>query len=1067
MFIDNTGTIWFYTPDGINQIFNKGGNFRIYDFDRRIDLWVNSIYVESKNLIWYGSLHGICSLDRSNNSIQLHYGDTIWVSGFPHKAQSMYMDREGSLWVGMAYEGLFSMVRSDAPIRQFRRHIPNSIDSAALDRSFLYDITHIFEDSHGRLWIGGAEKETLKYFDRKENRIVRLVDNPSAKDKLPGRAQIRHEKGSDTLWAAGMSGLYKILPPLIEISDTEMMASDVTKCQLVDDNGLRRDVPWVNVSYKDSTGNIWLGTHNEGLIKVFGQRMPGMEENEYKMKSFTTSQGLAGDQIMSILPDGKGNLWMGTRNGLSRFNMLSETFTNYYKRHGLPVNLFTSESAANGKDGEMFFGTINGLISFFPDSIKINQYRAPVIITDIKIHNQTLEPGQNSELLNLISYTDNLELNYNQDNLSFEFAMLNYDNPELNQYKYKLEGFNDDWIYTGNRTKVDFTNLDPDKYTFRVLASNNDGIWNEKEASIQITIHPPPWRTLWAYILYGFILIGIIQLYRRYLLNRTKLRAAVEIERLEKEKVEELDQMRSRFFTNISHEFRTPLTLIQGPVEGLLKKKGQEVTIKRDVLGIIHRNAQRLHMLINQLLDISKLETGKVKLLVSEGELDKFVRRIVLSFLSLAESRHIKYEYDIPEIPGRIYLDQDKLEKIVTNIISNALKFTPPGGEIMVKLNYTLMVDQDAPEFVEISIKDSGKGIPQDQIDKIFDRFHQLASSDTRAYEGTGIGLSLARELVKIYRGEIKVESELGKGSVFTIVLPVAREQFKEDEIILPERAEPTESGSIAEARAAYPSDNDAEQPVILIVEDHADLRHYISTNLKDDFRILEAQNGREGLTKAVEEIPDLIITDLMMPEMDGMELCNRIRDDQRTDHIPLIMLTAKADKESKLEGFTIGADEYLIKPFDADELRVRVSNLILQRRKLRERYQREFMKNDPFTKEIPDLDDDFFSRVVGCIKEHLGDTDFSVELLGSEIGFSRSQLYRKILSLTGFVPNELIRNLRLKQAARMFQEGHSNITRVLYTVGFNSPSHFSRQFHSFFGMNPSEYIKQHGTSSK
>ena len=383
-------------------------------------------------------------------------------------------------------------------------------------------------------------------------------------------------------------------------------------------------------------------------------------------------------------------------------------------------------------------------------------------------------------------------------------------------------------------------------------------------------------------------------------------------------------------------------------------------------------------------------------------------------------------------------------------------------------MDFIILPGFELPDRVEISIRDSGPGIPPNHTSRIFDRFFQATSADTREYEGSGIGLALTHELVEISRGEIRVESEPGKGSMFTVVLPVSRDNFSEDELIsiVDEKIEKPSNKDEVESPFTRQSQDGRNKPVILVVEDHNDLRNYIKGILEDKFLILEAENGREGLNCAIEETPDLVITDLMMPEMNGIELCSHIRKDLRTNHIPIIMLTAKADKASKLEGLETGADDYLIKPFDADELKVRVNNLIQQRRKLRERYRKEFLKSDPFTREMPLPEDDFLSRVVECILNHIDEHEFGVEQLASEIGFSRSQLHRKIRSLTGYVPNTFMRNIRLKQAARMFQEGHTNVTQVLYSVGFNTPSHFSKCFRELYGLNPSEYLSQNREKS-
>ncbi|MFH0758176.1 MAG: ATP-binding protein [Bacteroidota bacterium] len=1050
IFMDNTGSIWFYTREGINTIIKKERNIRVYDSDTTLTYWVNCIFVENNDIIWYGTMRGISSFDRRKNTSVLHYGDPLFYSGFPHSARSMCMDREGTLWVGMDFEGLFS------------------VDSTALRKLNLYSINHIFEDSQGRLWIGTESNVWLNYYDKHSNQLIHLVDNPSAKDRLPRGAQIRHETGSNDLWAMGSAGVFKIVPPLIKVSDTEMMASDVIKCQTVNNDGISMDISSVRVSFIDSTAHIWLGTFHHGLLKLTEQNLPGNTELKFQIKSFTTSQGLPGNQVQSILPDGMGNLWLGTDNGLSKLNMQSETFTNYYIRHGLPVNEFRPESAAIGEDGEMFFGTIRGMISFYPDSIFINQYVAPVILTDLKIHNQTIHPGENSVLQKSICYTDKIELRHHQNNVSFEFAILNYLDTELNQYKYKLVGFNDDWVYAGNRTGVDFTNLRPGHYTFMVTGSNNDGIWNEEGASLDMVIHPPPWQTWWAYLIYVFILISIFLMYRSYLLSRERLLREIELERIGKEKAQELDQLKSRFFANISHEFRTPLTLIRGPLDELDKIKSGTITLSRPLLSVLRRNTQRLQRLINQLLDLSKLETGKIILLVSEGNLTEFVRTISLSFLSLAESKKIKYTFDLTETTRPVFFDSDKMEKILTNLISNALKFTPPGGEVSVSLLYVSSGESDVIQFADLRISDTGKGIPPELLDRIFDRFYQVSDSVTREEEGTGIGLALARELVDLYRGELRVESEVGRGSTFRVRLPVSKEQFKNEEIVDPGEeisAEAVESdidleeSGFAEMEDSHDLEKSKRGPVILIVEDNVDLRNYISGNLGGSYQILKAENGKQGLERAIEYIPDLVISDVMMPEMDGMEMCRLLKQDQRTNHIPLIMLTARADRVSKMEGLETGADDYLIKPFDAEELQVRVKNLVDQRNALREKYRREFI-TEPDGHDFISQDDQLLHKILNILNEHLPEPEFNIDLMSDQLNMSRTQMYRKVYAVTGHTPKDLLRAIRLKKAASLFDAGEDNISQVMYQIGFNNHSYFAKCFRKLYKLNPSEYLK-------
>ncbi|MFH0758181.1 MAG: ATP-binding protein [Bacteroidota bacterium] len=670
----------------------------------------------------------------------------------------------------------------------------------------------------------------------------------------------------------------------------------------------------------------------------------------------------------------------------------------------------------------------------------------------------------------LITYTDSIDLSYDQNNISFGFASLNYTESERNKFKYKLEGQNDDWIYTGHRNHAEFTNLRPGEYNFKVIGSNNDGVWNEEGVQLHISIHPPPWKTWWAYIIYAFLLLLLIRWYRSYLLARAKLRTQLEVEKIEKEKVLELDHMKSRFFANISHEFRTPLMLILGPIEDAVKKRSGPREFNMDILGAMHRNARRLLQLINQLLDISKLETGKVGLMVSEGNLEEFLKTIILSFSSLAESKKIKFEYDLPGRSVNCYFDCDKVEKILINLLSNAFKFTSEGGGVKVSLRYD---KSDGPQWAEIVVTDSGIGIPAEKLEKIFDRFYQVNDSNTRTEEGTGIGLALTKELVVLCRGEISVESKPGKGSTFMVMLPVSVEQFDEDEIGMvvseQEVRKALDKPSIEqeEEQVLEPTGSDVTEtkkyaPIILIVEDNADLTNYIFRSLVKNYRILNAENGKEGLELATESIPDLVISDVMMPVMDGLEMCSKLKSDERTSHIPVIMLTARADRGSKLEGLETGADDYIIKPFDAEEMQVRVKNLIEQRKRLKEKFMKEVL-SDSSEMDLPPVDQ-LMERLITLVTSHIADPEFMLDQLANELNMGRSQMFRKVAAITGHTPKAFILNMRLKKAASLFRSGHRHIATVMHQVGFNSQSYFATCFKKRYGITPSEYILSKGS---
>jgi signal transduction histidine kinase/DNA-binding response OmpR family regulator/ligand-binding sensor domain-containing protein len=1066
MFVDHTGSIWFYSPDGIHQLIRKRENFRVYDSDSISGNRVRCIHVEDTDLIWFGTPWGFSSIDRGTNAVQMHYGSPWWVSAASYSARTMYLDKEHTLWMGMENMGLVSMVESGDGQWLFRRHIPDSVDSTRLDDYGLYNIVNIFEDTGGRLWIGVDSEDFLHYYDRKENKMIRLVDNPAAKNRLPERAMIRHQTGPDTLWALGSSGVYKIILPFTEISENQIMPEEIVKCQLVDNSGQHIDLSGsIRASYMDSSRIIWLGTSQGGLYKISLKSLPGLEAHENRIKTDNIRLGLPSYDARSILPDGKGHLWIGTGNGLAKLDIRSETFTSYFVRHGLPSNIFRINSSAIGDDGEMFFGTWDGMFSFYPDSIYTNQNTPPVKITGISINNQPQQPGKGNILTTSVTYMDKLELPHKKNNLSLEYAILNYFHPDLNQYKYKLEGLIDDWIYAGNRANVDFTNLDPGTYTFRVAGSNNDGVWNEEGASLQILIRPPPWQTWYAYVIYGLLLALIILRYRRFLINRAKLRFAVEVERIEKEKVQEIDQIKSRFFANISHEFRTPLTLIHGPLTDLEKQDTDTILMKREVLGIIKRNTTRLQNLINQLLDISRMETGTVKLQVSEGKLESFLRTIILSFLSLAESKKIKYNHQLPGSNLSLWYDADKLEKILINLISNAFKFTDEHGEIRILGEYVKNEGTGIPEYLSLTIADTGMGIPADKLDRIFDRFYKVNDSSEGLTEGTGIGLALTKELVELYRADIRVRSIEGKGTTFSLRIPVARDLFRDEErIIVSEESpdhiveEPYQPSEIKPDPPEYKVE-EKNKPVVLVVEDNPDMSQYIAGNLERRYRVVLAGNGKQGFELAVEHIPDLVISDLMMPVMDGMEMCGLIKEDERTSHIPVIMLTARADRDSKLGGLQTGADDYMIKPFDAEELQVRVKNLVDQRKHLREKFRKELITEPEGTTAISP-EDRLLNKVLEIFTRHLDDPEFNIDRMSSSLNMSRTQLYRKIHAITGHTPRELLQTIRLKKAASLLESGERNISQVAYQVGFNNMSYFAKCFRRLYKVNPSEHLR-------
>jgi signal transduction histidine kinase/DNA-binding response OmpR family regulator len=606
--------------------------------------------------------------------------------------------------------------------------------------------------------------------------------------------------------------------------------------------------------------------------------------------------------------------------------------------------------------------------------------------------------------------------------------------------------------------------MPPGNYVFRVKGSNNEGVWNEAGTSISIIIAPPWWKTTWAYILYAAALLSILYLAWKMQVKRIRMAHEYEMSRFEAEKLHEVDEMKSRFFANISHEFRTPLTLILGPAKQIIAET-EEGKI-REELNVIYRNANKLLGLVNQLLDVSKLESGTMKLRTVPQNIVPLVKALALSFTSYAERKRITLTFNSTEDEIRAYIDKDKIEKIITNILSNAFKFTPEGGRIDVAVTRE-------KDLVNVSISDTGTGIPAQKLPKIFDRFYQVDGSHTKEQEGTGIGLSLTKELVELHKGTIEVESTEGKGTTFTIRIPLGREHLKPEEVCEPEEGEvksdlavgrvsfvPEEMMYHEETKAEKPdigSFTETDKPSLLIVEDNADVRNYIRDNVKKDYRILEAVDGEDGWKKSIEHMPDVIVSDVMMPKMDGFALCEKLKTDERTSHIPVILLTAKASSQDKIEGFATGADDYIMKPFEPEEVNARIRNLIEQRKRIHE----HFRKHGLFEieeKKITPVDRKFLQRAVAVITEHMSDPGFGVETLAAAMAVSTSVLLKKIEALIGEPPIELIKRTRLNRAAQLIESKFGNISEIALEVGFSNPSYFAECFKKQFGLTPSQY---------
>ena len=1031
---DRSGIMWVGTMwAGLNKWDRNKQKFKRYSFDpdnsdgERFNI-VRSIIEDKEGLVWFGTNNGLYSFNRFTNKFRKY---SYHSAGKDNSVTHIYIDESGIIWLGTLTKGL---VKVNPRASSFQFYSKDPFDTTAISND---NVRFIFPDDNDILWIG-TWGGGLNKFNKKTGDFARYVHDPSDPLSLSSN-QITsiYEDRKEVLWIGTNGG---------ELNKFDKINNTFKSYDLE-----RFVTGTVTAIYEDQKRNFWIGTYHTGIY-LFDS------DAGIPVYNITEKDGLVNNQVESILEDDSGNLWIGTVNGISKFDPETNNIKNYYSSEGFDGNNYWNNSAYKTSTGEMLFGTYDGFIMFNPDIIKDDPVPPQVVISNVSLFN---EPDKKLKFDGFISELKELNLSYNENDLRFDYVGLHYGDPAKNHYKYMLEGFDKDWVDAGTQRNATYTNLDAGEYIFRVTACNAAGVWNEEDASLKIIIPPPFWATWWAYSFY--VLIGLVVLYsiRRYELNRTHLKNQHKLDEVKLKEREETDKMKSRFFANISHEFRTPLTLILGPSENIITEAPSENATKQ--AGAIKRNANRLLALINQLLDLSKLEAGKLELKASKYNIVSFIKGTTMSFESVAEGKDITLKV----IPDReqidLFFDKEKMTKIMTNLLSNAFKFTQKGGNITVSIN-------EGDNAVRIKVKDTGQGIPEEELPKLFDRFYQVDSSQTREHEGTGIGLALTKELVELHRGTISVDSKLNEGTEFTIELPVGRSHLK-DEVIVEAETESTvilnevknlTEFSITDSSSQAPqNDNtiDEDKDIVLVVEDNSDVREFIKDSLGTEFQIEEAQNGEQGVRKAEQIIPDLIISDIMMPKMDGNELTRTLKNNEKTSHIPIILLTAKSEQESRLEGLEIGADDYLTKPFDTKELQIRINNLISIRRKLQEKYSKgDFVPvKKAEERKLSNLEEQFMSKVLEVIEKHLSEEEFSIELFGKEVGMSRVQLHRKLKALSGKSASNYLRSVRLNKAKQMIEEQKGNISEIAYSVGFSSPQYFTRCFKEEFGIPPSE----------
>jgi signal transduction histidine kinase/ligand-binding sensor domain-containing protein/DNA-binding response OmpR family regulator len=1085
---DNKGLIWIGTDHGgINLIDKRNFSVRYITHDDEDDKSlsqnsINTLYRDSEGIVWVGTYkRGVSYYHENIVRFPLYKHSPTNAYGLPYADVNRFVeDDKGNIWIGTNGGGLLYFDRATGKFTQYRYNPANAnsigsdvIVSLCIDHNkklwigtyygglTCYDgkkfiryshnpsdpsslsnqsVWEIFEDSRHRLWVGTLNGG-LNLFDERTQSFshYRATDlNSVGSDYI---AAITEDREGD-LWIGTTAGIDVLSRQRGRFIHYESESSNPRSLS----NNAVLDIR------EDSKGRIWIATAS-------GLNLFDRKSNSFK--AFTKEDGLPHNTILTILEDDRGDIWMSTPNGLSQLKITSApdgkaiyTFSNYGEPEGLQGKQFNENAAFKTSRGELIFGGANGFNIFKPSQLGLNKDVPEVVFTDFQLFNRSIKAEEvvdgNIVLPSDISTTPEITLPPGKNVFSIEFAALNFFHPEKNKYKYKLEGFHTDWLPADSKSRrVTFTNLDPGEYTFRVIAANNDGFWNEKGASLKISILPPFWKTRAALVVYFLLIITGLLITRRLVQQREKMKFIIQQERQEAMRMHELDMMKIKFFTNVSHEFRTPLTLILTPIEKILRQVKD--TEQQNQFLLIQRNAKRLLNLVNQLLDFRKLEVQEIKFNPSEGDIIHFIKEAAYSFSDLSEKKAIQLQFHSSVNSLVTVFDQDKLEKILFNLLSNAFKFTPEHGAVTVGVEQKTEADGG---WLYIEVKDTGIGIAPDKQERIFERFFQNELPKSMVNQGSGIGLSITKEFVKIHGGNISVESESGKGSCFTVRLPL-QDAMSHAETITPEIIEPVsvEEESMAVSAGARL----VKKPLLLLVEDNEDFRFYLKDNLKSDYQIVEAPNGKEGWKKVQENLPDLVVSDIMMPEMNGIDFCKKIKSDQRVSHIPVILLTARAAEEQKVEGFQSGADDYITKPFNFEILASRIQNLIVQR----EKFHRAFPKQlDVKASElnITPLDEKFIQNAVKCVEDNVSKADFSVEDMSRELGISRAHLYKKIIALTGKSPLEFIRTIRLQQAAQLLEKSQLTVAEIAYQVGFNNPKYFARYFKEQYHVLPSAY---------
>ena len=1104
--MDGWENVWIGTWDGIDRIhaFSDPPGISVIDnfnknhlyFNENLENRISSVFYDDSGVMWLGTFGGGVVKINIHSSFykRIEFDSRIEVKAFAE-------DPDGYLWIS-TYHGGIKKTREKAgttdnySFTNFTKEGKNDLHSNIILCSA--------KDVNGNFWFGSYES-TLYFYNYKLQQFKEISVTPENDKNWKGKINTLCFDTDNFLWIGTSNGL--ILYDLNLKEFHRISPSDLVH------HGLNDIV--IQCILKDSKGNIWVGTgrgvnkliyRNEknfhfqkfNDLQIPAEKLPMSEvraiyedkkqrlwfgyleggvglldQADEVIEFYNTRDGLCNNFVACITEDNNGNLWLGTNSGISQFNPDTEKFKNYFIANN-------NRAAYKDGHGNIYFGNNHGFLYFNPDSIHLNQFVTPAVISNIKVRNMPVPLNEkiNGQIIltKAIQYTQQIKLNYLNNDFSLDLVALSYLSQDLNKYAYILEGLHEYWNEVDARSRtITYNNLKPGNYTFRVKASNNDGIWSTKEHTLEIIVSPPWWNATWFISALLIAILAIIfvafNLRIKYILTKQQeLRTKAELEnklkisRIEQQKEKELSEVKMKFFTNISHEFRTPLTLILSPLTELIDSEQIPYEIKKR-LKPIRKNSTKLLNLINQLLDLRKIDTHKMELKVGSNNINSFVKTIFKSFKPLALQNNINYTFVPIEKSALLWFDADKMETVISNLLSNAFKFTPPDGTITVKIDST---KNEAEKHMAIAVSDSGKGILKKEQKNIFNRFYQVEENGETRKSGTGIGLSLVHEIVKLHKGEVQVESVIGKGTTFTVLLPMGKAHFSSDQVLFIKAEENVvyvkpeveiDDPEIASEEIAAGLSGALKKGTIVLVEDNLEVLAYTKIIFQDEYQVFTATNGKEGLRLVKQHLPDLVISDIMMPIMDGIELCTAIKTTEISCHIPVILLTAKVADFEITKGLETGADDYVLKPFTNAVLKAKVGSIIKSRKQLKEFYSKK-ISLEPTDIEVEPGDEKFLKHAIALIERNLTNPEFSVNMLAENLNMSQATLYRKIKSFTNHSISEFIRSIRLKRAAQLIHSKEYSISEISDMVGFSDQNYFRKCFLKQFGVNPSEYQK-------